>query len=417
MKHNDGYTTKPPCSKMWTDLFLDARHQGIKTCCHKNLSPLTYDQIRRVGPEIFNSHPDTLADREHFLTNDTMPDSCDPCQRNWPDLTKNPRNEWRDRVFSHRDLDALRTGDRIKVIDLYLSRTCNQTCLYCNSGFSSDWAKLLGETYDDSTEWQAEMLQALYGYVRDRSRNVEPQTLMFEFGGGEPFLNPNIFRVMQSLMDAVGSERKHDILFCMTSNLNVKPALIDKLIAMADANPQHKWWLTCSIDAIGEAGEHIRNGLDFNLFSSNLRRVLGSDRIGVSVQPSVNNVSLPDMPNLLRWVLDLIEETKSRKKALEISGHLVTYPGAMHISTLPSSYRSYIDECRSIVAGTEIGYYADHLDSIEGIIGTKRGEADREGVRAFYDRMGRLHNKDYFAIFKALDDIVNGDDADWMGAT
>jgi len=400
-----------PCSQMWEKFMINAIEGYIRTCWDRDNSYVTVDEIRHLGPDLFTKHPDIINDRECFIDKNKLPYKCKICINNYGNTKDNLHNLWKNDVFDENKLDSLREADLIDKIDFYLDRTCNQTCLYCNKEHSTDWASLLGEKTSNKNvnqEWHDAILDAFYAYIKRRlSSNNAP--IEYGFAGGEPFLNLNLPDIINKIIDlhrVYGRDTKCGFEF--TTNLNVKPLLIDRFIAIANKNPKFDWKISCSLDAPGRVGEEIRSGLNFKVFDANFRKLLKETDMHIDILPSISNVSVSSMPSLLTYIIETMEEYQIPDNRWNLGANLINHPTAMHVSTLPISYKHYIDLSIKLVEGSHIDYYfIPYLMKIHQLIGTRRDKDSITNVKEFFEYNGRLRGKDYWCIFESLSDIVS----------
>ena len=193
------------------------------------------------------------------------------------------------------------------------------------------------------------------------------------------------------------------------SNLNFSPTQLNKFIQLAENNPHWRWVVSGSLDAVGSKGEHIREGLDFELFRSNLMSLAKCENIEIEILPTVSSLSLPETPDLLLWILDFIKIYPSTKPPIWIGRNLVTWPAELHVGTLPIKFRATIDRCRSIVTGTALESLWGYLDQIDSLIASRRQPNQIKKVQSFFENMGKVQKKDYFSLFPVLGDILAPD--------
>ena len=402
------------CEKMWTMINVQVIHNEITTCCQRRMDKITLEQLAQLGPGIFTDQLQSVRDdRRHFIDQDQLPDACNVCTETWPNSLWHSWNSWRDREWSDQQLRDLRTADMVKLIEISLSNSCNQTCMYCGPNNSSDWAKLLNTKIDDHAQWKTQLINSLYQYI-EQYLNLRPGEITYNFLGGEPLLNPEIYDVIQHITELHHNDRYYDRQkqFMITSNLNVKPALTQRLLSVIDNNSGWDWTVKCSIDAIGTRGEAIRDGLSVDLWRQNFELLLSNPRVTLEILPSVTALSLPEMPELLRWIIDIVDThdlLDAYGTRWQFGINVVHSPEAMHPGNLTENWRGCIDQCINELSrlpqSRSKDRFVNHLENLRGMIGSRRSPQDQAIMRKWLLWQGQLKHRDYWSLFPMLHDL------------
>jgi len=158
---------------------------------------------------------------------------------------------------------------RIFYLEFSTSNVCNQTCVMCDSSFSSLWQKI-EHKFDRKP-------QPTYSYADkeiDKILEIIPNIKHIQLKGGEPFADVKNIKIIK----AMGPESH--ITIC--SNLQNIPKQIETEIVK---NPDG-FSISASIDGIGKIGNWIRGG-DFDKVCKNMERL--HDKCGIVFN---NNVTL-----------------------------------------------------------------------------------------------------------------------------
>jgi len=404
------------CSKIWTDINLNIPTKEIRNCCKKQPAKLSVDDLKSLGIDSFTKHNVLVKDKQFVVDNNELPNGCYYCKSTWPNAIWNNWNIWKNKEWSKEELAELPSKDYVRQIEIMLGITCNQTCMYCTAEVSSAWANLKQIPIVTDTDWQDTALKNLYGYI-ETNRCNDSNYLWYNFLGGEPLLEPKIFKVIETIIDIHSRNFIKDkkIVFNMTTNLNVKPKTIDRYIELVERNPNFEWTMSTSLDAIGSQGEEIRDGLSFENFESNLHKIFASKKFKtINLLPAVSALSIPGKHKLLSWYFDVAlayNTTESYGPAWSIGTNVVTWPVAMHPGILPNSYVEEIDKCIEVVnsynfSERDIKNYKTHLDNLKGMIGTRRQDSNLTEAKHWYQSEGSLKNKDYFKIFPFLEELL-----------
>lgn len=134
------------------------------------------------------------------------------------------------------------------------SNTCNLSCVYCDSFFSSKWASIKGEKYSQDRHLAEE---SVYDFILNNKDSVKKVQLL----GGEPLLQKQNTRLLDILPE---------IEVYVLTNLTVD--LDTNSVAQTLLNsPKVSWGV--SFETIGDRFEYIRHGADWNKFENNLATV------------------------------------------------------------------------------------------------------------------------------------------------
>jgi MoaA/NifB/PqqE/SkfB family radical SAM enzyme len=145
--------------------------------------------------------------------------------------------------------------------DLKINNTCNLACRTCDSWNSSTWEKLSKENPDLPREYTKVRNKRWHRGIED----IMPHLLdarVVKFTGGEPFLIPQVKKVIEYLIE-------HGVSENITLHFNTNGTI--------DINPWIKYFtkfkhtkIHISVDAIGDRFNYIRAGADWNEVSDNI---------------------------------------------------------------------------------------------------------------------------------------------------
>jgi hypothetical protein len=126
--------------------------------------------------------------------------------------------------------------------------------------------------------------------------------------------------------------------FAINSNLIAKSDIIDKLIAKSK-NIKH-FDLYTSCEAVGDQAEYIRDGLDYQLWKNNLKRILTEANYkGVHIMMTINSLSLFSITEFLDEVYELKEMTQSRTPTVSLN--LLRFPSFQSPLALPNHIKDH----------------------------------------------------------------------------
>lgn len=218
--------------------------------------------------ELINSKPYRRIRKE--LIEGIEPSECDACFVN-----KNVHRQGSNREFEKHILeDDLYNDDftvnKVTYLDLRLSNLCNFACRMCYHGLSSTWHEY----------W--EYINGIKGYTKNNPKfiiadkngikkfsegNIDTITKIY-LAGGEPFINPQTFELLDKFNDSQAS----NITVLINTNLST---LKYKGIDILNKLSRFKFvYFACSCDGINEVGEFQRPGFNTNKFLKNLKELV-----------------------------------------------------------------------------------------------------------------------------------------------
>lgn len=138
--------------------------------------------------------------------------------------------------------------------DVRWTNTCNLSCIYCNSQFSSKWASLRNEQSNLNKEVAEKNVFDFIDFNRERIQKIN-------LLGGEPLLQKQNLQLVDML-----PEKEYYILTNLTVDIKTNP-VAQKLIS----NPNVTWGV--SFETIGDRFEYVRHGSSWKTFEDNIKYV------------------------------------------------------------------------------------------------------------------------------------------------
>ena len=414
------------CSKMWTDINVNVPTKEIKNCCKREPQMLSPEEIKSYGRNVFVKNRELLEDKKSFIETNDFPNKCSHCKHSHPASIWQNWNEWKEREWSTVALNSLMDADHTRNVEIMLSTTCNQTCMYCTEQVSSEWAKVKGVIPIVDNEWKNATLEALYEYIECKL-TFDFTPLTYNFLGGEPFLELETFDVMERIIaihdKTWGAHSTRHVAFKFTSNLNVKKRTIEKFLEYVKSYPRYKFTVTSSLDALGTIGEEIRDGLDFARFEENMRMLLDEPSLNrIDLLPTLSCLNVQHYPEVLQWFINLALEYKSPESygdKWQIGANLVTWPYEMMPALLPPKYGVYLDKAADVMRQLPATGYREqqvnYLNRVKlHVLGKQRNKHKVNDAIRWFEEQGRLKNKNYWEIFPDLKNILNYENLnDW----
>lgn len=256
------------------------------------LGCLTRSRYAPANPErvfgiesVFNS-PNLRKTRLSMLAGERVP-ACSYCYRREEGGGQSYRQsinaEFSERMdvaglVARTEPDGTLPGEFPVYLDIRFGNTCNLRCIMCGYPVSSrwgldkhpSWARAHIDPYRDDEQLWAEL------------RAHATQLNRIYFAGGEPFMLPGHFRLLDLLIET-GAAAGIDVSY--NSNLTMLPdGIFDRLACFRSAA------IGASCDGTGEVFERIRVGASWDDFVRNVRIARDHVKLWLQVAPQRDNI-------------------------------------------------------------------------------------------------------------------------------
>lgn len=272
------------------------------------------------------------------MLNDRVPPACEGCHKVEQDGGRSKRQ-----LETTRNLDfqSLTSPDGtikpdLRHIELRLGNFCNLKCRSCNADSSTSWIQdyyKLKDTVKLASGYDYIKLNPEFSFdwvddesFYDRLVEVAPNLEQVHISGGEPFLVPTHFKLLERLI----KEECTNIAIHYHTNLNykwekVKPAL-DLLTHFKEVH------ISFSIDDVGERNTYIRSLSDWDLMIKNLKLFLENYNFVFAITQTVS------VYNFL-YVEELSKYLKENNIRIKLRLNHVQSPDYLDANVLPKQVR------------------------------------------------------------------------------
>ena len=236
----------------------------------------------------------------------------------------------------------------LKTFEIAFDRVCNLACSYCNASFSTTWAKDINKNghyknlvsdgagaFRQNGDWtqpyknddENPYIQAFWKWWKN---GLSDSLDELRITGGEPLMSGNTWKLLDWFED-----QKSNMRFAINSNLIAKPDIIDKLIKKANGIKQFHIYTSC--EAVGDQAEYIRDGLDYNMWLNNVKRILNESDAELHIMMTINSLCLFSITKFL----DQMYELKTESKKPTVSLNLLRFPSFQSPLALPNHIKDY----------------------------------------------------------------------------
>ena len=406
---------------------------GMTTSCHHPPAHLVDINEVQTNPKLLHNTPQKKDDRRKMLAGD-RPAGCEYCWK-IEDMGRDAISDrvYKTKIYPEAALDEAFTTPweqdvDLKTLEIAFDRTCQFACSYCNPAFSSTWVNDIkkhgpytelisdGRNHFTHTHNSAQLYK--YGetnpYVEAFYKWWESdlhKTLQeLRVTGGEPLMSAETWRLMDWFRENKG---KSNTRLAINSNLGDQVD-VDRFISSIDGLEVD---LYTSNESMGIQAEYIRDGLDFDAWVANIRKLAESKRLrGVHVMCTINALCLDSLPEFLDLLVELKKEYG--KDYPNFTLNILRFPSFQSPLVLP-------DELRTQYKNRLHGWMLHHRDTevlhehernhmlrlIDYLDIVKTPHSDtferpalHNDFKKFYQQYDVRRNKSFIAAFPVLKD-------------
>jgi hypothetical protein len=355
------------CAAKWNQPTLHLHNGQTHSCHHPNTHPIHLGEIKDDPAALVNSG--YLKTQRREMVEGKRPQECNYC---WNIENTNGIS---DRVLKSKydtpldKLNELVNTDPEQLytknfnptyIEISFDYTCNLKCAYCGPTISSAWHQEILEHGGYPTTIPHYDLESYKSKLPILKRDHNPYVDAFwkwfpelkndlkilRVTGGEPLLSKDMWKLFDNLIEGSNT----DMTFAVNTNLMQDRDIIDKLINRINKleGKVRNFELYTSIDTgIAKHAEYIRYGLDYNIFQSNLERVLDEVKwpIKVSNMCTVTNLSSVGLKDIIRYFFLLRGEYAGTHKVANHNSYL-RYPNWLDLRVGRDTSIHYLEKTK-----------------------------------------------------------------------
>ena len=318
------------CLAKWTQVTIHLGPGITHSCHHVGAHKIPLNELKNNPNALHNTIEKKMRRKE--MREGKRPKECDYCWR-----IEDNTQEYSDRVWkssanwSQVDKELIFNSDPMddiypRYVEVSFSNVCNFKCSYCGPAFSSKWTeevkakgpyKLYQTHYNGIKQSEVSYpnrednpyIEAFWKWFPEAAKHM----YTFRITGGEPLLSKHTFKVIDYLL---ANPQPH-LHFAINTNACPPGDLWEtfvKKIKQLEENKSVKYFsLYSSAESFGEHAEYSRDGMDWELFSKNLRYFLDNTNTSeLMLMSAVNILGLPSLTTYLRFVSKLKEGNINR---------------------------------------------------------------------------------------------------------
>lgn len=396
----------------WSTIFLN---RGTTSSCHRG----RHWEFDENTLKDFHNHPGKIGDREKMLKGIWPGNGCEYCrdvEAAGGQSDRTSSGNTRPGILPPELLtDLTATVVTPRLVEVYFSNLCNQSCVYCRPSFSSQIEYEI-KRHGDS-QYNLDYTNNIYGAVDKYDLYLKlfwewlsanhRDIAYFQILGGEPLYQPE-FDQFLSFLDEHPSPNMAVKVF---TNMNHNPLKFKKHVAIIEQLIKDKKIkeieLVCSIDCWGEDLEYIRYGLDIKICEENIRTVLQSEFINLFIHATISPLSLPSMYLLTSKVFEW-EKLSHHTTSLHYHWNTVVKPECFNVYNFGPALVPYID--RTLQVFEENGGIKSWQTTLLGIKSQlQQSKPDTEQMKrfsGFLDELDIRRNLDWKSRFPQISELI-----------
>lgn len=414
------------CLAKWLQVTIHLQNGVTHSCHHPPTHKIPLAEIKADSSALHNTRH-KKEQRKKMLEGE-RPEECDYC---WKIEDANPDN-FSDRTYKSADnwayphlqevvTEKWNTNIEPTYVEVSFGNECQFKCAYCSpvvsSGILSEFLK--HGHYSNQQNFDLDVLKAenIYPYSKDEPNpyvdafwnwwpKLSKKLEVFRITGGEPLLNPNTFRFLESLIQTP----MPNLDVAINSNLSVPDLYLNRFLDLAEKITSQKLVkkleIYTSVDTYGAQAEYVRFGLNFNKLISNIRTVL--DRLpatNIVIMCTFNVFSVPGFEEFLKILKDLKLKYRGANSSsrIQLSIPYLRHPMFMAANILPESFIPYVE--RSLDYMLRNSYHTEdfyqifsefEMSQLRRILDWLRQDIDDEVTKAHFRR-------EFYQFFKEYD--------------
>lgn len=282
-------------------------------------------------------HSNEMNQLRYDMLNEIQNPVCNSCYK--MDGYAQTSREHHNRIFAHKfdeivtktNSDGSLNDFNLSYFDIRFSNICNMKCRMCNSDYSSQWAKEVGNPIINGNDV----------FLKEVLDTIDTLELAY-FAGGEPLITDQHYVLLEELI-----RKNKDIPLIYSTNAST--------IKYKNKNLLDLWKhfssieLRVSMDHYGKKAEYIRHGTNWETVEENILKFKSLNNVNLALLTVVNLYNYSDLPEIYNHIL---EKDLLKQKSNWILFNM-THPTHLTALVLPTEIKR--------VASTNILNYANNL--------------------------------------------------------
>ena len=432
--------SKSYCAAKWYNATIWLGHGQTASCHHPPGHWIPLEELKQSHKAIHNTKHKKLMRK--MMQEGERPAECEYCWK-VEDMGKDHVSDrtFKTEIFKDQDIrdSAAMSWEEdvtLRTLEISFDRACNLKCSYCNPAFSTAWVKDIN-TYGayqniqsdgrghfvDTAPWAESptkrpednpYIQAFHKWWEEELADTLEE---IRITGGEPIMHTGTWRLFEWFEQ--NPDRGRNMRFAINSNLSPEtPKVLDKLIEKSWSIPNFE--IYTSMEAQKAQAEYIRDGLDYDLWMSNIHRVLKESNVSrLHMMMTINSLCLTTITGFMDEMLDLREEYGRRAPTMTLN--ILRFPSFQSAAIIPPEIKTHYKQKLDTWFNTErpqqmlseaekasVQRLIDYLDIVKT---PHKNTADQDKLyndfKSFFTQYDIRRSKDFVSTFP-------GPLADWF---
>jgi organic radical activating enzyme len=329
---------------------------GMSTSCHHPPAHAIDVEEIKTRPSAIHNTVEKKIDRLNMQLGN-RPRGCEYCWK----IEDMGREAISDRVYKSRiyPIEALNEAYQkphqedvnLRTLEIAFDRTCQFACSYCNPAFSSTWVRdiqrngpyesLVSDgrghfthSHDSAQLYRfGETNPYVEAFFKWWETDLHKTLQELRITGGEPLMSGDTWKLLDWFRNNRG---KSSTRLAINSNLGAEVDL-DRLLDSVNGLEVD---IYTSMESVAQQAEYIRDGLDYQKWMDNVRRLLDSGSIrAVHCMATINALCLERLPSLLYQLLELKQQHSRERVSFTLN--ILRFPSFQSALILPDNLRTH----------------------------------------------------------------------------
>jgi len=350
------------CTAKWLQTTLYLQNGYNHSCHHPSAHKIPVEEVKANPAALHNSN--YKKEQRAKMLNGVRPKECDYCWK-IEDLDK---DYFSDRHYKTADWWAWDRFDEIaksspaddvypSYLEVSFANSCNFACAYCSPDISSTWMKDIEEHGNypvQNGNHDLDYLKSIGKFPYKRSEEnpymeawfkympeVLPHLKVFRVTGGEPTMSKDVWKTLEYIVD----NPQPQLQIAINTNLGTDKKLIDKLINTINRleDKVDRIDVYTSVESSKDYAEYVRDGLDYDYWYDNCKRVLTETNSLVAIMTTLNILCLHGFHNFIEDIMKLRIEFNENleNNRVPISLNYLRWPPHLQSTLLDVHDRKY----------------------------------------------------------------------------
>lgn len=367
---------KTICDLKWNYPIFNLQRGEFRSCCRTPSRTISEKDLTDSGTEAF-LNSDSMKKSRLDLVQGVRHDDCISCWKLEDSGMKSPRHgpelAWKflnnkqqiatPLTYSDDNLraelskiknigDPLLSSYHPYMLEVSLGNTCDMKCMYCSHHYSTQWGtekikwgEITQEQYDQEFPKAAPSFNEKYWQWFD---SVKLHVGRLGIIGGEPLITPEFYTFVDKLiksMEPIHHLRRKKMTFWIVTNMNTPPQYLEKFFKYFPTITKiFNVEILVSMESLGSRAEYIRNGINWERFTSNIDKLLSKKDLefGFGFILSLNALNISNLTEFVKWTESLYNKYN---KPVALKHNIISFPDWQSPLILTPDFAEYIDKC------------------------------------------------------------------------